>query len=432
MTGMAEVPRRAGALAPAHPTPPAPASRVHGPRPWAAPLPRPAARILLAGGLTVAGWLLGAALSHSTASADELPAPSGDATVTAAHPAAKRAHGEHRSSPSTTDSPRQESGSGKSDTTRSVSSHATVTAQRNSVEAPVPPPPAAPTTPVPVATAPPTTTPASHSPRVTEPEPGAPGPAVREDPAAAAPEADGSEPEDTPSVQSRQGPGLLGGLVGGLVGIVRDTLGGVVGTLTGTTGAVLAPPALMPPSCPSGPIARPPLGDILDPVFSGGGTSGSGEVVAIKPDLRLTVPGVPLPLAPQPVPAPAPVSSATPAAVPSKHPAPLTPAPQASEWHPATPETAPAAPDRPRDHGTHARTDGGGGGGGGLPGTPNAPVLAPSAGVSTSHDNSGARQPLAVHPHEATVTQLRLIGVSRDHAADGAGREAALPATSPD
>ncbi|MGA6091564.1 hypothetical protein ACPESJ_21985, partial [Amycolatopsis sulphurea] len=56
------------------------------PRPWAAPIARPAARIALAGGLAVAGWLLGAALAQPSASADERPSGSDD------HPAAAAPH----------------------------------------------------------------------------------------------------------------------------------------------------------------------------------------------------------------------------------------------------------------------------------------------------------------------------------------------------
>jgi hypothetical protein len=71
------------------------------------------------------------------------------------------------------------------------------------------------------------------------------------------------------------------------------------------------------------------------------------------------------------------------------------------------------------------------GGGGGLPAAPSAPVAPTSA--SAGHDgNGGTRHPLAVVGSSTTTTQLKLIGTSRDHTADGAGREAALPTTSPD
>src|SRR5689334_8465747 len=67
------------------------------PRPWAAPLARPAARIALAGGLTVAGWLLGALVAGAGAEAAEQPHvgdASGSTVVTAPdrHGEAHRAH----------------------------------------------------------------------------------------------------------------------------------------------------------------------------------------------------------------------------------------------------------------------------------------------------------------------------------------------------
>jgi hypothetical protein len=66
------------------------------PRPWAAALQRPAAKIIVAGGLTLAGWLLTGALSGSTASAAE-PAscPEAPAVSTVDHSAKPLAHGRH-------------------------------------------------------------------------------------------------------------------------------------------------------------------------------------------------------------------------------------------------------------------------------------------------------------------------------------------------
>ncbi|MFD9893951.1 hypothetical protein ACFWY9_31780 [Amycolatopsis sp. NPDC059027] len=451
MTGTAEVRRGIAlpALGPVEATLPVPApahaGRFRGPRPWAAPLPRPAARILLAGGLTLAGWLLGAALSNSAASADDVPGSPGDTAVatpassSASHADAHatRPHRQHRSpadspatSPttpstgsSTTDTASEESGSGRSIAARSTSASGQVVAQRHTAVSTAPQPPSEP-----AASAPPS--PAAGS---STPDPDSARTAERQSPATSTPEAADTQPAaDTPQAQPRQGPGLLGGLVGGLVGLVGDTLGGVVDTITGAVGTVLPPLASPPtaPSCEPGPIVRAPLDDILDPVFSGGGTSGSGTVTATRPAIQITVPGEARPIVA--LPAALPAAPATPAAGSSQYPATSDPAPRASGWHQETPAATATAPDRPRDSGTHARTDGGGGGGG-LPGAPNAPVVAPSTSISTSHDSAGGtRQPLAVHTDEATVTQLRLIGVSRDHAADGAGREAALPATSPD
>ncbi|RJQ83490.1 hypothetical protein D5S19_19965 [Amycolatopsis panacis] len=75
---------------------------------------------------------------------------------------------------------------------------------------------------------------------------------------------------------------------------------------------------------------------------------------------------------------------------------------------------------------------GGNRGGGGLPaapGAPSAPVTVAGPGLDGP---GGARLPFAVAADGNTVTQLKLIGVSRDREAAGAGRDAALPNTSPD
>lgn len=75
---------------------------------------------------------------------------------------------------------------------------------------------------------------------------------------------------------------------------------------------------------------------------------------------------------------------------------------------------------------------GGGSGGGQAPFAPTAPS-APTCAAGTGHDNGGGhRHPFAIAGSAANHTQLELIGTSRDHSADGAGRDAALPTTSPD
>ncbi len=91
-------------------------------------------------------------------------------------------------------------------------------------------------------------------------------------------------------------------------------------------------------------------------------------------------------------------------------------------------ETQPAPPAKER-----SQAGGGSSGGGeGLPAAPAAPA-APASTVSPAHDGSGGlRQLFALTGDGDTVTQLKLIGVSRDHEVDGAGRDAALPTTSPD
>jgi hypothetical protein len=85
------------------------------------------------------------------------------------------------------------------------------------------------------------------------------------------------------------------------------------------------------------------------------------------------------------------------------------------------------------DDDTRAAGGGGGGSTGGQPPTPPSAPGAPASSVQHAQDQSGAnRQPLAALATEHTTTQLRLIGTSRDHAVAGAGRQAALPTTSPD
>ncbi|MGK4593650.1 hypothetical protein ACSMFO_14855, partial [Amycolatopsis sp. w19] len=72
------------------------------------------------------------------------------------------------------------------------------------------------------------------------------------------------------------------------------------------------------------------------------------------------------------------------------------------------------------------------GGGGGLPSAPVAPV-APTTTAQPGHDNTGGgRGPLAVLDSGIPATQLKLLGTGCDHEGERTGREAALPATSPD
>jgi hypothetical protein len=332
---------------------------MRAPRPWAAPLPRPAARILLAGGLTLAGWLLGAALSNATASADELPACTQSDTVAAkpAH-AAKPHHRKHR----------------------------VVAAQDTCAK-------------------PPTEgekTQAGEKPAATDEvtTDSAPSPSAKK--------------QNTTKLTSD---GLLGGLVGGIVDAVSGTLNAVTSTV-GTLGHAVTDPLTKPPA--NNPAAPPilPIGGILDPVLDG--VSGSGSVTVTVPTSTVDA-----------------VTTAT-ADVTAVVPEAATPV-QATRTTAATPHITlvplqrqvPAKADQPRDSGVHAR-NGGGDNSPGLPSAPSAPS-APASSVSSGHDGpGGARQPFAVHADAITTTQLKLAGTNRDHAADHAGREAALPTTSPD
>ncbi|WP_344862059.1 hypothetical protein [Amycolatopsis ultiminotia] len=211
-----------------------------------------------------------------------------------------------------------------------------------------------------------------------------------------------------------QAPGLLGGLLGvagGALGgtvddLFRDTLT-TVHEVTGTGDVGVADPLL-------------PIEDVVGPVFTGGSASGGVTVTAPLP-----VPQA----APARTPAPAPVKTPADPAVTPDAGSPvkvlLQVRPRGDAGHGGT-----------AGHGSEnesTRVAGGGsGGGGGLPAAPSAPS-APVSFAGPGHDGpGGVRLPFAIATDGDTVTQLKLIGVSRDHEVDGAGRDAALPTTSPD
>jgi hypothetical protein len=440
-------------------------ARARAPRPWTTSLQRPAAKILVAGGLTLAGWLLGAALSGSTASAADRPAcPEAPVVSTVDHAVKPLWHARHRKS-------HHETGA------------ATCTVQPKADSAEPPPadePQADETTKDSSADGEPTATTPDGDPAV---EPVASESSSTEEPAAttsdnsaagetAAPakpttkattKAISEDSSEAPKATSSSG-NLLGSLVGGtlkavsgattkdtadepaapakttssggdllggLLGGVLDVVGGTLSTVTGTVGAVtdtlshtvLAPLTQPLTGNPGGPVLL-PLDDILGPVLGG---SNSGGVIAV-------VPGVTAAVVTQ---APATVAETV---VPAAVPVPTTADPQQAARVGVTrfvvlqhAESPPVVHERPRDSGTHAT----GGGGDSTPGLPGGGgTTAPSAPAPTAapgHDGpGGARHAFAVHTDDVTTTQLKLIGTSRDHEVDGAGREAALPTTSPD
>ncbi|MEV6896926.1 hypothetical protein [Amycolatopsis sp. NPDC051372] len=222
---------------------------------------------------------------------------------------------------------------------------------------------------------------------------------------------------------SQEQGGLLGGLLGGALGLVDNTvhsITGVVGTVDDVGETVLPPVTTVPGGDDAPPLI--PIGDVLGPVFSGGTVSGG--VTATVPELTVQPGEV--------------VSAAVPAVVPQ--PAPVTvPKTAALVHYPSVVHLIPAqqrstGAQHANNENSHVGVTGGGGsgGGGGLPAAPSAPV-APTTTANPGHDGSGgARQPFAVVGDSVTTTQLKLIGVSRDHEVDGAGRDAALPTTSPD
>ncbi|WP_410668308.1 hypothetical protein [Amycolatopsis sp. cmx-4-68] len=376
-------------------------ARGRAPRPWAVALQRPAAKILVAGGLTLAGWLLTGALSGSTASAAERPAcPDAPAVSTVDHAAKPFTHGKHRRShrgTAATSCARQETGTPVAE----PKSDETAADETRAAEDPTPPE-------------------STKDIQATEDTT-----ATTEAPAV----------EKATTTKATSSGGLLGGLVGvvgGTLNTVTNTVGATLTTVTGTVGVVtdtlshtvLAPLTQPSSSHPDSPVLL-PLDDLLGPVLSGG--SNSGGVTA-------TVPGVVTDAA-------APVlTTTTTAAAPETTPVvaatPATVTARVAYVHLAEQQnTLPAVqqPDQPRDSGVHARNGGGGGDAPGLPGGGTSAPSAPASSASAGHDGpGGARHPFAVHTDDVTTTQLKLIGASRDHEVDGAGREAALPTTSPD
>ncbi|WP_242547717.1 hypothetical protein [Amycolatopsis sp. MtRt-6] len=430
-------------------------ARGRAPRPWTASLQRPAAKILVAGGLTLAGWLLGAALSGGTASAADRPTcPEAPVVSTVDHAAKPFWHARHRKS-------HHETGEAPCAAQPKIDSAEPPSADE---------PPTAPET-----TAPETTkdSSAAEEPAATAPDSASPAPATTatsetEAPAVASesPSADeptvtkktttkkttGSDASEAPKATSGGGnllgnlvggtlksvsgtttkdttgePGAMssgGNLLGGLVGSVLDVVGSTLTTVTDTVGVVtdtlshtvLAPLTQPPAGHPEAPVLL-PLDDILNPVL--GGSSNSGGVTVTVPVVTTLV-----------APVPATADGTVPAI------ATTTAAPQhttrAAVVHLVVRQARalPAVQDQPRDSGTHAT--GGGDSTPGLPGGTTAPS-APAPTAAPGHDGSGgARHAFAVHTDDVTTTQLKLIGTSRDHDVDGAGREAALPTTSPD
>ncbi|WP_410607139.1 hypothetical protein [Amycolatopsis sp. lyj-109] len=436
--------RRDAAVRPG-PTPAEPAAshaRVRAPRPWTASLQRPAAKILVAGGLTLAGWLLGAALSGSTASAADRPAcPEAPVLSTVDHAAKPVWHARHRKS-------HHETGDGacaaqpKTGSAEPTATDEPVTAPETTKDSSATGEPAAgPSPEEPVAASPESTSPAEPSGSSSAKKPaattkaGSPESSSTDAPKATSASGNllgslvggtleavsGATTKDTTTESAASSGGLVGGLVGG----VLDVVGGTLSTVTGTLGlvtdtlshTVLAPLTQPPASNPGAPVLL-PLDDILSPVL--GGSSNSGGVIA-------TVPGVPAVVTQ----APAAVLGTVPAADASTAGQQQTSRVALAHLVVRHAESLPAVHEQPRDSGTHA-TGGGGDSTPGLPGGTTAPS-APAPTAAPGHDGSGgARHAFAVHTDDVTTTQLKLIGTSRDHEVDGAGREAALPTTSPD
>jgi hypothetical protein len=353
------------------------------PRPWAAALPRPAARILLAGGLTLAGWVLGAALSGNTASAAETTTCPRPAVSTVEHGKHDHHRTSHRATGAATCAQQPSAGD---DAKQQTETPADETKTGKTVETQT------------------TESPAAEKKSLAKQQ--------------------STKDEEPTAKATTAGSGLLGGLVGSVLKVVGGTLTTVtstVGVVTHTVGAltdtlshtVLAPLTQPPADKPDAPVLL-PLDDVLGPLLNGG--SNAGGVTATVPGAVTGV--VTQVTATAPVTTPATAETQTGGRIVGVHLVEVQ-------------NTLPAVQEQPRDSGVHAT-----GGGGSTPGLPGGGTTAPSAPAPTAapgHDGpGGARQQFAVHTDNVTTTQLKLIGASRDHDVDGAGREAALPTTSPD
>ncbi|MBE8525246.1 hypothetical protein ILP97_48550 [Amycolatopsis sp. H6(2020)] len=395
-------------------------ARVRAPRPWTASLQRPAAKILVAGGLTLAGWLLGAALSGSTASAAERPAcPEAPVVSTVDHAAKPFWHARHRKS-------HHDTGDGTCSVQPKADSAEPPATDETTKDSPATEEPAA-TTPDSASTAEPAGSTAAEQPAATTKA------TSLESSSTEAPKATSSSGNllgnlvggtlgavSTTTTKDTTGDssgGLVGGLVGGVLNVVGGTLTTVTDTLGTVTHTVLAPLTQPPAGNPNAPVLL-PLDDILSPVL--GGSSNSGGGTAVVPGVTAVV-----------TQAPAAALETVPAAAPATAGRPQTSRVALAHLVVRPTQPLPAVQDQPRDSGTHFT-----GGGDSTPGLPGGGTTAPSAPAPTAapgHDGSGgARHAFAVHTDDVTTTQLKLIGTSRDHEVDGAGREAALPTTSPD
>lgn len=365
-------------------------ARGRAPRAWASALQRPAAKILVAGGLTLAGWLLTGALTGSTASAAETahcPRPS-TSTVEHGGPGsghhrkihsesgAARCASQQKSGDDATAQPDESEPAGG--TKAEQPADETKTEQKSTKD-----------------TQPTQDTQPTEEPSATK---------QTEKPAAKA---------------TSQSNGLLGGLVGSVLKVVGGTLQAVTSTVGAVTDTlshtVLAPLTQPPAGHPDAPVLL-PLDDILDPILHGGSSSG-GVTATLPATVTSPVAAVTTPAVSS--------SAAAPAAAPQQQAIRIAVVHLAEQQNPL-----PAKPEQPRDSGVHAT--GGGDSTPGLPGGTTAPS-APAPSAAPGHDGpGGARHQFAVHTDDVTTTQLKLIGASRDHDVDGAGREAALPTTSPD
>ncbi|WP_155984774.1 hypothetical protein [Saccharomonospora piscinae] len=225
-------------------------------------------------------------------------------------------------------------------------------------------------------------------------------------------------------------------------------LGATTGTLLGTTSKLTATATELTGM----------LGEALPAVTDtvGGAVEEVVDVPAELPGSGLTdtLPGIELPRLPigsgDPAPGPpgatAPTEPAEPRAEPAVPAVPLTDAEQPTVTSPSAPDrtgerdttTSPWTSPVPTDdaHDTrHSEAEGPERPLGPLVPSPPAPASVAGPSTTVAHHQDGthaARGEVGVLGDLPTVTQLRLLGVSRDQDVVGAGRAAALPTTSPD
>lgn len=237
------------------------------------------------------------------------------------------------------------------------------------------------------------------------------------------------EPTAAPTARKKQpapqtsGGGLLGGLLGTVLNVVNDTVGTVTHVVSGVVGGVndaLTPGPPIDEDCPE-PLPLNGVGKSIIPILGNdqpthSGSSATVSVVVTRPAAEATA-----------------ASATTPENSPTS-PETAT-APRVSTVVGSAMHTSQSRQSAAKTAKTEQQTGikaGGSSGGGQLPAAPSAP-LSPTGTVTAGHDSAGgARHQLAVLTSDTNTTQLRLIGTSLDHEVDGAGRDAALPTTSPD
>jgi hypothetical protein len=358
-------------------------------------------RLAFAGGLLLASWVLATILS-ATASADELPCG-------ASNGAASFGETGTTPPPAKVEAPRKSKGANKPE--------ARQTSKQGKAKTPEP------QTFVPQS--PGISAPGKATTQGTPPAEPWPSTTSQAPQSATTPPSKAAVPKKDATQQPAGDAGLLGGLVGSLV----TTVGYTVNTVTGTVGGLVdtvSHTVLQPVSGGPGALPLPIIGGLLPGLGSSDCANwpicGTVTIaVPAKLPAKATTPTGSQPGAPQPA---APVSDAS-AAVNRVTTGFTVAVRRAAYQHAAVDE--PAASDK------HLASLAGGSSGGGrnLPVTPSSPI-APT-NVTAGHDGSGgARQQNAVLGSSANTTQLRLIGTSLDREVDGAGRDEALPTTSPD